>query len=145
MTNGHFDFELEGVKYSLRFGMTAVQIFFQKSAQQVKELAEENPGVPLDELKADNVKSFAYLLYAGLCNYADSKEQKRPTFEDAYNLTESVLTDAPESLQKEIFDCYSNSRATVSQNEKLGIKSVPEDEKKKKRTGTQSKPTLTEL
>jgi len=128
MTNGHFDFELEGVKYSLHFGMTAVRIFSIKSGEELVRLQEANPDVKPEDLKADGVKSFAYLVYAGLCNSADIKEQRHPSFQEAYELAESILMD-DSSLQDEIFEAFNSSRATKKQMELLG----PKDEKKKKK------------
>ena len=142
MTNGHFDFELEGVKYSLHFGMTAAQIFSEKSMQEVRKLMEETPDVDPKDLVADNVKSFAYMIYAGMCNEADREERKRPSFTEVYDLTERVLLEAPEQLQHDIFEAYNGSKATEKQRNMLNT--AVEKKKTEILTGMKSELTPTD-
>lgn len=118
-------FDLQGVTHSLYFGMAAIEIFSQKSVAELSLLAKEHPEIPIDKLKADPVKSFAYVIYSGLCNQADIMELSRPTFEQAYYISEQII-DEGEKLQQDIFDCFNNSRAHKSLIERLH----PADKKK---------------
>lgn len=119
MTNPRIDIQIQGVTHSLYFGMAAIQIFSEKSIHELQILAAENPKTPLDKLQADPVKSFAYIIYAGLCNQADIEELQRPTFKFAYDLADSILYEDDE-FQKPIFDCFNNSRAHKALKERLG-------------------------
>lgn len=118
MGNGRISFEIEGTKHTLYFGMSAIEIFSRKSVLEVERLAKEYPKTPINDLKADSVKSFTYMIYAGLCNQADIKEQDRPSFEDAYELSENILYQG-EELQANIFNCFNESRANQLLQEKL--------------------------
>lgn len=119
-------FDLQGVTHSLYFGMAAIEIFSQKSVAELGVLAKENPKTPIKELKADSVKAFAYIIYAGLCNEADIKEAVRPSFEDAYYLADDIVNEGYK-LQQDIFDCFNESRAHKSLIERL----QPIEKKKK--------------
>lgn len=86
---------------TLHFGMTAIRIWQEKCQEEVKRL---NGGKP------DNVKAFAYLIHAGLCNYQDTIDGVHPSFESSYAIAEEILF-MPEDIQKSIWDCFNNSRA----------------------------------
>lgn len=118
MSNGRISFEIEGTKHTLYFGMSAIEIFSRKSVNELGRLAKENPETPIKDLKADGVKSFAYIIYAGLCNQADIKELDRPSFSEAYELSEEILYQA-EDLQNDIVNCFNESRANKLLQEKL--------------------------
>lgn len=118
MTNPRIDIEIQGVAHSLYFGMAAIQIFSEKSIHELQLLAEKNPKTPLDKLVADPVKSFAYVVYGGLCNMADINEQRRPTFIECYEIAENILYEN-EAVQQSIFDCFNNSRAHKALKERL--------------------------
>jgi hypothetical protein len=127
MTNPRIDIEIQGVTHSLYFGMSAIQIFSEKSIHELQLLSAQNPKTPLDKLQADPVKSFAYVVYGGLCNTADINEQQRPTFTECYEIAENILYE-DEAVQKSVFDCFNNSRAHKALKERLsGIqkKSLP--------------------
>jgi hypothetical protein len=126
MTNAQIEFEIKGVKYSLYFGMSAIEIFSTKSVQELQRLAIEFPTVKLEDLKADNVKSFAYIVYAGLCNSADKKDLSRPTFQKAYELSEEICFES-EELQASIFETFNESRANKLLQEKLNGKQKKSD------------------
>lgn len=119
--------------YTLYFGMTSVGIWQQKSAQEVTKLQTEDAkklGVEVDELPDDHevvpdpMRSLAFLVFAGLCNAADLKEDGvRPSFEDAYLLSDTLNHDQ----QNEIWKAFSESRAGADLISKL-----PKGEKKSK-------------
>lgn len=111
-------FQIEGVTHSLYFGMAAIEVFSKKSVAELGVLAKENPKTPLDKLIADPVKSFAYVVYAGLCNDADIKEVQRPSFEQAYEVADAIMYEA-EQLQSDIFTCFKESRAHKALIERL--------------------------
>lgn len=135
MTNAKVKFIIDGVERSLYFGMVATQIFAEKGAK----LAENNTN-------ANNVKSFAYLVYAGLCNQADLLDNAYPTFEEAYELTEKIIEQG-EELQNQIFTTWQNSKPAKNMLEMLPkSEEVAEEGKKKepsqsRKTGTKSKPS----
>lgn len=110
MSNGKISFELGNQQHSLHFGMSAVRIFATKCEAEATRLGKEEI--------IDQIKAFAYLVYAGLCNHADAKDESRPSFDFAYELTEEILSQ-PEELQISIWNCYNESRAGKELNEKL--------------------------
>lgn len=81
MNNARVTFEVEGVKHSLYFGMVATEIISDKSYEMAKK------GIK------DGLKSLAYIIFGGLCNYAESKDQDHPEFEEAYLIAELICKD----------------------------------------------------
>lgn len=131
MTNAKVKFKIDGVERSLYFGMVATQIFAEKGTK----LAENNS-------EANNVKSFAYLVYAGLCNQADLLDNSYPSFEQAYELTEKIIEQG-EELQNEIFNTWQNSKPAKDMIDRLP---KPEEELTptgKKKEVKNTKPTGT--
>lgn len=130
MGNGLITFHVDGVSHTLYFGMVATQIFAEKGMQEQVWLKDRG------EDRADDVKAFACIVYAGACNYADRIDVQRPTFEACYNLTESILMEGTE-LQDQIFTCFRESRPTQAMYDKLGAgdgeKKSPQNGKKSKR------------
>lgn len=124
MSNARVTFEVEGVKHSLYFGMVATEIITGKS---VKAAASK---------EKNDLKSFAYIVFGGLCNAADLKDEDRPEFEDAYLLTESIAGD--DELSAKIYQSWSESKPYVELMTKLnGIKKKAEVKpNQKKPTGT---------
>lgn len=124
-----FDFEIEGKKHTLYFGMVATQIVAEKSVN-VAYLNPKDPDV--------QIKTFAYIVYGGLCNQADRKDFMRPNFEEAYDLTVSILEQG-EELQTNIWNAWSESKPAKAMLAALP-KPVTEEGKKKgvtkSRTGT---------
>lgn len=94
-----FEVEIDGVKerHTCYFGMTATQIIAEKSIK----LSQSG--------EADPIKSFAYILYGGLCNNADMNDFDRPAFHEAYSLTEKVLS-ASVDIQNSIYSAWENSK-----------------------------------
>jgi len=123
MGNGKVQFEIDGIKRSLYFGMVATQIFAEKGFK----LAEKG-------LENNNVKSFAYLVYAGLCNQADLLDNAYPTFEQAYELTERIIEQG-EELQTSIFNAWSESKAAQNMLDK-----IPKAEEELTATGKKKEP-----
>lgn len=107
MTNAKVKFKIDGVERSLYFGMVATQIFAEKGAKQA-----------VNNTEANNIKSFAYLVYAGLCNQADLLDNSYPTFEQAYELTEKIIEQG-EELQNLIFTTWQNSKPAKEMIDRL--------------------------
>lgn len=133
MTNGRVQFEIDKVKRSLYFGMIATQIFTEKAAK-----------VAVKEVETNDVKTFAYLVYAGLCNQMDLLDMPYPTFEQAYELTEKILQQGDE-LQTTIYKTWEESKPAKDMMAKLPkaaeeVESTPTGKKKgakiKQPTGT---------
>lgn len=131
MSSGLISFDINGVSHSLFFGMVATQIFAEKGVNEVGLLSERG------EKKADDVKAFACIVYAGACNQADRQDRQRPSFSDCYDLTEQILMEG-EDLQEQIFSCFRESRPTQNMYDRLGLSGNADGkgEKKKKSTGT---------
>lgn len=128
MGNGRIQFEIKDGEYAgvhhLHFGMSAIRIYQEKVFSEIQGLSSESPKTKLEDLKADPVKSFAYLIYAGLCNYADIQEKSRPTYQYSYSISEEILY-MDDSIQNDIWVCFSESRAGKDLLDKL-----PKPEKK---------------
>lgn len=107
MTNGKVSFEIEGIKRSLYFGMVATEIFAQKAVK-----------TSLNPSDSNNIKAFAYLVYAGLCNQADLLDNAYPKFDDAYQLTERIIEQG-EELQMLIYDTWAASKPAKNVLDKL--------------------------
>jgi len=105
MTGARKTFEIEGVKHSLYFGMVATEIILAKS---VKYAESKDP---------HGIKSTAEIIYGGLCNNADLSDIDRPTFEEAYLIAESIISD--EQLIKDILSAWTESKPYVSLMERL--------------------------
>ncbi len=129
-TTGRMSFELEGVNYSLFFSMIAIEIYQTKSFNEVKRL--KDAGLPLE---VDDIKAMSYIIYAGLCGYADLKEKVRPSFEQAYELADSLCYLDNSELVNEIFECFNNSRASKALRQRLGIEKKSDPESLSKQTG----------
>lgn len=113
MSNARVTFEVEGVKHSLYFGMIATEIITDKSVEMAKK------GVK------DNLKSLAYIVFGGLCNTAESREQEYPEFEDAYLLAESICRDL--ELCEKIQSAWTDSKPYVEMMDRLnGLKKKAE-------------------
>lgn len=121
MTNAKVKFKIDGVERSLYFGMVATQIFAEKGAKQATNNTEAN-----------NIKSFAYLVYAGLCNQADLLDNSYPTFEQAYELTEKIIEQG-EELQNLIFATWQNSKPAKDMLDRLPKPEVEVTEEGKKK------------
>lgn len=129
MSNARITFEVEGNVYSLYFGMVATQIISEKSVKTVKNSKVE---------KVDNIKAFAYIIYGGLCNDADSRDIERPEFTEAYQIADSIVGN--DELTTRIYSTWENSKPYTELLAKLGIDKKKEEIKPIKKTGTQSKP-----
>lgn len=112
------DFEIDGKKYSLYFGIVATQIALEKSVGLINE--------------SDNIKGFSYIIYGGLCNQADRRDLARPLFEEAYDLTMLIL-EQPVELQNSIYAKWAETKPA-----KALIDLLPKSKKKEieKITGT---------
>lgn len=119
MSEGLFQFELDGEQIELYFGMKSVLLFSEK---YTNELAKNGD--------VDAFKSFAYIIFSGLVNQADRKETAYPTFESAYDLTEKINLD--DKLAKDIFDFWNNCKATQKLIESVNSANKSNAIKKKK-------------
>lgn len=147
-SNGIVSFEIEGVNYTLNFGMKAIRIFIEKSSAElakinadvIKRNSEKAEGEEHEPLKPiDDIKAVVFAVYAALCNNAERYELEYPEYCFAYDLTEKILLHEDKSIQTRIWDAFKNSRA----NEGLigsfssDKEQSQEEEKKKNPTGTE--------
>lgn len=128
MGNGIIDFEIEGVTHSLFFGMVATEIIEGLSIKAAKE----------GELgaKIDNLKAFAYVVYGGLCNKADSIDIQRPEYTEAYMIADAVWID--QELSTKIYKTWEESKPCIELMKRIGtMPDKKKDEvKPKRKTGT---------
>lgn len=126
MSSARITIEVNGVKYPLYFGMVAVEMIVKKSV----EAAAKG--------EADDLKSFAQIVHAGMCNSADMNDIDRPSFSDSYIIAEEVASDEDQS--KLISDAWINSKPHKDLIERLSggnkKKAVESPKKASKRTGT---------
>ena len=122
MTNAKVKFKIDGIERSLYFGMVATQIFAEKAANTVNQ-----------KLNSNDIKTLAYLVYAGLCNQADLTDDSYPTFEQAYELTEKIIDQLDAEQQTLIFKTWADSKPAKDMLEKLpkAVEEVNEEGKKK--------------
>lgn len=124
--------DVNGKAIVLHFGMVAVRIWQERSFSEITKVAgggKVPKGKALLE-KLDNVKSFANLIYAGMCNYSETVEQSHPSFEESYLITEEILFMGDEP-QNSIWNCFQGSRAYDLLIKKLNeLTAVPEGQKK---------------
>lgn len=118
-----YNFEIEGQKYTLYFGMVATQIIAEKSAKHAVD----------GEL--DNFKAFAYIIYGGLCNQADRVDDNRPLFDVAYDLAE-LISQQDEAVQIGIFEAWKNTKPAQAM---LDLLPKQADSKKKVKPKTGAK------
>ncbi len=128
MTNGRVQFDIDGVKRSLYFGMVATQIFTEKVAN-----------LAIKKVESSDVKTFAFLVYAGLCNQCDLLDLPYPTFEQAYHLTENIIHKG-EDLQNEIYKTWSDSEPAKDMLAKLPKNVEVELTETGKKKGVKNKP-----
>lgn len=126
------EFEIEGVKHSLYFGMTSTYIFQQKSFEEVARM--EAQGIKADADNVDKIKTFAYVVYSGACNWADLNDLQRPKYSDIYMLVEKILSKENEAIQVSIWETWNNSLPVAEMLERLnGVnKEKPKKSQKKK-------------
>lgn len=145
-SNGIVSFEIEGVDYTLNFGMKAIRIFIEKSSAEmakinsdvIKRNSEKAEGEEHEPLKPiDDIKAVVFAVYAGLCNNAERYELEYPEYSFAYDLTEKILLHEDKSIQARIWETFKNSRANEGLiNSFSSNKSeTDEEEKKKKQIG----------
>lgn len=121
---------------SLYFGMTAVIMYQQLSAKELAKVIKEGEDIKdLDArelaLRVDNFRAFAFVVHCGLCNYQDMLEDgNRPTFTESYEFADSMTTEQ----QNEVWEIFSNSRASKSLLEQL-----PKSEEKKSQVSSKRK------
>ncbi len=114
------EFEIENKKYSLYFGMVATQIF----AEKVINISSLDP-----ESEEAKMRSFAYLIYGGMCNNSDRKDISRPSFEEAYDTTILILEQG-EELQTRIYDTWKETKPAKAMLDKLPKPTTEEGKKK---------------
>lgn len=105
--------DVNGKPVVLHFGMSAIRIWQERSFGEIQKVAAGGK-VPKGKAlldKLDNIKSFANLVYAGMCNYQDTLEDGiRPSYSDAYEVTEEILF-MDEQVQLNVWNCFQGSRA----------------------------------
>ena len=120
-------FEINGKEEHLYFGMDAYEIVQTKSVQAT-----------IDN-NVSNFKMCSYIIFGGMVNYAVLKEINKPTYEDAYLLTEQIFLKETD-FQDKIFKAWNESLANETLQKVLnGVKKKAEESKKQ--TGTKSNRT----
>jgi len=94
--NGKISFEIEGVKHSLYFGMTATEIIANSSVTAISKG------------EVTDIKAFAYILFGGMCNFADCIDEVRPKFQDAYFLAEQIANE--NEITADIYKAWNESK-----------------------------------
>jgi len=102
------DFEIDGVKHSLRFGMTAVEITQNKAYQHTQLHNNE---------QLSTWDMFVVIIYSGLCNNADVEEINRPKWKDAFDIAESLADETETTML--IWECWENSKPVKAMMERL--------------------------
>jgi len=102
------DFELEGVKHSLRFGMTAVEITQAKAFKHTQLHNNE---------QLSTWDMFIVIIHAGLCNHADVAEINRPTWEESNDIAEALASE--EKTQALIWEVFESSKPVKEMMDRL--------------------------
>jgi len=124
-------FTLGETEHNLLFGMTSAEIYQRLAVKLAIEFGEKEKEA--EPFTVENSVAFNNIVYAGLCNYADRMVVKRPTFQEAYDISEEIMYD--DDLQNKVYQCFTDSQPIKKMMEKVtGISS--ETKKKKKPTGT---------
>lgn len=123
MSNARITFEVEGVKHSLYFGMVATQIISDKS---IKAAASGD---------VNNVKAFAYIIFGGICNQCELKDEQYPEFEEAYLIAELISAD--DELTSRIYSTWQDSKPYKELMDRLnsGKKKAGGNQNKRLKTG----------
>jgi hypothetical protein len=124
MGNGNISFEIEGVTHSLFFGMVATEMITGFSVNAARAGT------------VDDLQAFAYIIYGGLCNKADSRLEQRPEFENVYMIADAIYSD--KELASRIYSEWENSKPCIEMRKKLGLDTDKKkaEEKPKRKTGT---------
>lgn len=109
-----FDFEIEGTKHSLYFGMAHKEIIENLSIYAVGN------GITINDFTG-----LVFLVHAGRCNYADTKLLGRPEYEDSYAIAEKLVKDV-----KTVESMYSVWKECEAGKELMA--KLPQDNGKKK-------------
>lgn len=139
MPTAKHTFQIEGKEYTLYFGMASVGIFQQKSLEEVIRMNDS--GVKATADNVDKIKTFAYVIYSGLCNWADLQDQKRPAFGDCYILTEEILSSGVD-IQNGIWEAWTDSKPVDEMLKRLnGKEKTAQKKSTSKAIGKKLKPT----
>lgn len=133
-TNGIVSIELEGVKHTLLFGMKAIRIFSEKTSQEIQRQNATIEDVNEWNFQIEENKSFIYLVYAGLCNYAESNDLEYPSYQDCYLIANELLFDA--NQQVKIWEVFKSSKAGSNLLSAFAQKQESKKKNTKKQTGT---------
>lgn len=112
--NGIFEITVKRTKHKLMFRMKAAQILKMRAANSV-----ETTGT------VDEFKAFVYLVYAGMCNYAESLDLVYPTYEYVYELVDDLLNESDSiEQQTKLWQCFNESKAGENLQEFIKAVSV---------------------
>ena len=134
MISAKYPFKINKNQYTVYFGMTSVGIFQQKSFQEVMRMTEN--GIEATGENVDKIKTFAYVVYSGLCNWADIQDEQRPKYSDVYMLCEDILRDNVE-IQEGIWTTWQESQPVKEMLERLNgvVKNTSQKKSTKKVVG----------
>lgn len=141
MSNSRINITTSRGVFTLYFGMTAIQIFANKGVEELTRLRAENPKLSDKDLGilADRIKSVAYLVFAGMCNYADLNDVPRPVFAECYEIADEIYQNNDGTIEA-VFAAFDENRANEKLLEMLNgkqKKSPLTDETKPQPIGTQ--------
>jgi len=109
---------------SLRFGMLSVEIFLGEAAKD-------------NGLSYYSSLQMARIIYAGMVNYYEVKQQKHPiTFEEIYDFVESRMMSSDDNSELiEVINDFNNCQAIQKKKDALIEANEEVEEIKKKQTG----------
>jgi hypothetical protein len=109
---------------SLRFGMLSVEIFLGEAAKD-------------NGLSYYSSLQMARIIYAGMVNYYEVKQQKYPiTFEEIYDFVESRMMSSEDNSELiEVINDFNNCQAIQKKKDALIEANEEVEEIKKKQTG----------
>lgn len=111
----------KGDKYKLLLGMVCTQIVSEKSVA----VAERKQ-------KISDIKYLSFVIYGGLCNWAEKCDEAYPDYELAYDITNQIceddleIKDPVKKLQNIIYTTWSETKPS---KELLSL--LPQGDKKK--------------
>lgn len=117
-------FEIKGVNHSLYFGFDA----YQTVAENSVDYANGKSSAPSE------LEVFATYVHGGMVNEAILNRMPKPTFKDAYLLSELIVMEG-KGIQEEIWRVWTDSIANAEMQKMLGSIKKKVEVKSKKQTG----------
>lgn len=135
MTSAKLSFEINGILYTLYFGIESTRIFQERAAKEVLLLIASGIEKPT-ESDLNQLKLLANLIYSGLCNMADINDEQRPSFIDAYSLAEMISVNT--ELIEKINNVWEQSQPVKEMLDRLKNQATDEEKKSPQNIGKKS-------